>query len=106
MKTAEEQAHGCSGCPMASGSVRGFDVVSSSDELRALLAAAFTDQFMRDNTNFDSFEAFRFSSAVVINWDADVLIYARERLDAFVQESTRFSSWDSMVRCAVDQYLQ
>ena len=90
---------------MASGSVRGFDVVGSSDELRTLLAAAFTDRFMQENTNFDTFEAFRFSSAVVINWEADVLIYARERLDSFVRESTRFSTWDDMVRCAVDQYL-
>ena len=101
-----ESCQSCEGCAMASGSVRGFDVVSSSDELRGMLAAAFTDQFMRANTNFDTFEAFRFSSAVVINWEADVLIYARERLDSFVQESTRFSTWDDMVQCAGDQYLR
>ena len=33
---------------------------------------------------------------------ADVLIYARERLDAIVRESTQFSSWEEMVRSAAD----
>ena len=36
-----------------------------------------------------------------------MFIYARERLDSFVRESTRFSSWDEMVREAADQrYLE
>lgn len=91
----------CGQCS-ASGSVQGFDVVPSSPEMRGLLNEIFTDRFMAEYTNFENFESFRYSSAVVVNWESDVLIYARERLDAIVRESTRFSSWEEMVRFAAD----
>ena len=91
----------CGQCA-ASGSVQGFDVVPSSPEMRGLLEEIFTDRFMAKYTNFETFESFRYSSAVVVNWESDVLIYARERLDAIVRESTQFSSWEEMVRSAAD----
>ena len=83
----------CGQCA-ASGSVQGFDVVPRSPEMRGLLEEIFTDRFMAKYTNFENFESFRYSSAVVVNWESDVLIYARER--------TQFSSWEEMVRSAAD----
>lgn len=94
----------CAHCPMSSGSVNGYDVVSSSPELRAILEEIFDDCFMQKHTKFQHFEAFRYSSAVIVNWDSDVLIYARERLNAFVQESTEFSNWDEMIKCAAKEH--
>ena len=47
-----------------------------------------------------AFEGFRYSSAVMVNWKADTLIYAPPLLDAFVKESTDFATWDEMVRSA------
>lgn len=94
---AADKCQDCTDCPLACGSVNGFDVVSSSQELRAVLDEIFDERFMRKYTRFEGFEAFRYSSAVIVNWDSDVLIYARERLDSFVRESTTFSTWDEMV---------
>jgi flavorubredoxin len=63
-----------------------------------LLEDIFTDDFMQEYTRFESFEGFRYSSAVMVNWKADTLIYAPPLLDAFVKESTDFATWDEMVR--------
>lgn len=93
----------CSNCQMSSGSVGGVDVVSSGPELRKLLEEVFTDTYMHQNTNFENFKAFCYSSAVIVNWQADTLIYRRDLLDAFVAESTKFSSWNEMVKDAVDK---
>jgi len=41
-----------------------------------LLEDIFTDDFMQEYTRFESFEGFRYSSAVMVNWKADTLIYA------------------------------
>lgn len=103
MDSKHIDAHSCLGCPMASGSVRGYDVVPSGEALRKVLEEIFTDAFMQRNTNFDNFEAFRYSSAVIINWQSDTLIYAHERLDAFVAESTRFSTWEDMIKTATEE---
>ncbi len=62
----------------------------------------FHDDFMREYTNFDSFETFQYSSAVFINWSADILCYREKVFDRFVQESTSFTSWDEMVQKASD----
>ena len=92
----------CEDCPLSSGSVNGYSVLASSDELRGLLEEIFTDEFMQNNTRFENYAAFRYSSAVIINWDAETLIYAPHLLDAFVKESTCFSGFDDMVKAAAD----
>lgn len=81
----------------------GYVTVEMDDEFRALLQTIFTDEFMKENTNFENFEAFQYSSAVITNWKADHMVYAQLLMDGFVQESTRFQSWDEMVRAAADQ---
>ncbi len=104
MMTAEILECGsCAGCGNGAGSVRGFDVVPGGAGLRAVLREIFTDSFMHEYTNFDDFDCFCFSSAVIVNWEADTLIYARERLDSFVNESTRFSAWEEMVMTAAQK---
>lgn len=79
---------------------KGFVFLENAPELMKLLEDIFTDDFMGDNTRFESFEGFRYSSAVMVNWKADTIVYAPLLLDAFVKESTRFESWDEMVRTA------
>ena len=79
---------------------KGFVFLENAPELMRLLEDIFTDDFMQEYTRFESFEGFRYSSAVMVNWKADTLIYAPPLLDAFVKESTDFATWDEMVRTA------
>lgn len=79
---------------------RGYVFLDNAPELMKLLEDIFTDAFMQQHTRFESFEGFRYSSAVILNWKADTLIYAPLLLDAFVRESTQFGDWDEMVRTA------
>ena len=80
----------------------GYVVVEVDAKLRNLMETIFTDEFMKEYTNFDNFEGFRYSSAVITNWNADQMVYAQLLMDSFVQESTKFSSWDEMVQVAAD----
>ena len=83
-----------------------FVYVDYPPEFRDLLAKIMNDGFMAANTKFPSFEGFRYSSAVFVNWSADPLEYNEEVFNNFVRESTRFESWDDMVRTAADEYFQ
>ncbi|MBM6927020.1 hypothetical protein [Pseudoflavonifractor phocaeensis] len=80
-----------------------FQYVDYPQEMKDLLNQIFNDTFMQANTRFQSFEGFRYSSAVFVNWNADQLIYDDVVFNNFVKESTKFSSWDDMVRAATDQ---
>ena len=79
-----------------------FQYVDYPQEMKDLLAEIFDDAFMQTNTRFQSFEGFRYSSAVFVNWNSDQLVYNEEVFDNFVKESTRFSTWDEMVQTATD----
>ena len=57
---------------------------------------------MKAHTNFENFEAFRYSSAVIASWDGPQLIYAKLLMDGFVKESTEYETWDEMVMAATD----
>ena len=70
-----------------------FQYVDYPQEMKDLLSRIFSDAFMQTHTRFQSFEGFRYSSAVFVNWNSDQLIYNEALLDRFVQESTQFSSW-------------
>ncbi len=80
----------------------GYVAVEMDEEFRNLLQTIFTDEFMKENTNFENFEAFQYSSAVIANWKAEQMVYAKLLMDGFVQESTRFQTWDEMVMAAAD----
>ncbi len=80
----------------------GYVSVKMDQELRDLLETIFTDQFMQENTNFENFEAFQYSSAVIANWKAETMVYAQLLMDGFVKESTRFETWEEMVQAAAD----
>ena len=86
--------------------LQGYVVLGDAPALMKLLEDIFTDEFMREHTRFENFDGFQYSSAVMVNWKADVLIYAAPLLDAFVKESTRFASWDEMVRTATQLRYQ
>ena len=80
-----------------------FIKVEATPQLRKHINAIFTDEFMQANTSFDNFEGFQYSSAVITNWKSDRMVYAKLLMDGFVRESTRFSSWDEMVKTAADE---
>ena len=80
--------------------MQGYVVLGDAPALMKVLEDVFTDEFMQANSRFESFEGFQFSSAVMVNWKADTIVYAPLLLDAFVKESTRFGDWDEMVRTA------
>lgn len=72
-------------------------------EFKNLLSRIFSEDFMRENTRFTSFEGFRYSSAVFVNWNTDEMVYDEAVFNNFVKESTRFLTWDEMVRTAADR---
>jgi hypothetical protein len=73
------------------------------NESREELEKLFNDEFMGRNTNFSSFEEFRFSGAVFVNWDADFIVAPREAFDRCVRGKTRFKSWEEMYKAAMKQ---
>lgn len=79
-----------------------YITIENSEKLRGLLKEIFTGDFMQEYTNFTSFEYFRYSSAVIVNWNAEKMIYDEDLLNLFVRESTRFRSFDEMVKTATD----
>ena len=87
---------------MEANSNQGYVSLANGPELMKLLEDVFTDEFMRQHTRFDDFDGFRFSSAVMVNWKANTIVYAPLLLNSFVKESTNLSDWDEMVRTAVD----
>lgn len=76
--------------------------VDNDPAFRSLLRDIFTDDFMRRHTRFQSFEGFRYSSAVIVEWNADPMVYNEDLLDRFVGESTDFPDWETMVKTAAD----
>ena len=83
-----------------------FVSYDNNDEFKEILNDVFTDDFMRENTNFKNFEAFKYSSAVITDWTAPRLVYSKLLLDGFVKESTKFESWDEMVVVATDKKFE
>lgn len=79
-----------------------FVTVEVNEELKNLLEVIFNDGFMKKNTRFENFEGFKYSSAVIVNWNVENMVYSKHLMDNFVQESTDFTSWDEMVRIAAD----
>ena len=55
---------------------KNFICVEYSPALKAQFEEIFNDEFMKKHTNFKSFESFRYSSAVIVNWNAEDLILA------------------------------
>ena len=80
----------------------GYISVKMDQQLRDLLDTIFTDEFMKENTNFENFGQFQYSSAVIANWKAETMVYSQFLMDRFIKESTRFESWDGMVKAAAD----
>ena len=79
-----------------------YEYVEYTKELKEMLENIFTDSFMQQNSKFENFENFQFSSAVFVNWDSDQLIYVKSVFDGFVSESTRFKTWEEMVKAGAD----
>ncbi len=80
-----------------------FIKVEATPQLRKHINTIFTDEFMRENTNFTCFMDFQSSSSVFLNWNSYLWVYNEEVFDGFVKESTRFSSWEEMVKTATDK---
>ena len=79
-----------------------FVYVDCPPEFKAMMNEIFSEDFMRKNTRFSSFEGFRYSSAVFVNWNTDEMVYDETVFNNFVKESTNFSTWDEMIRTAAD----
>ena len=76
---------------------------NNDEKMKKILADIFTDEFMQKHTKLENFEAFRYSSAVMVTWDSPRLVFAKTLLDGFVRESSEFDSWDEMVTTASDE---
>ncbi len=93
----------CRTCGFAGGKAGDVCVIPSDTGIKDLLQEIMSDRFMREHTNFETFRHFRYSSAVILDWDAETWIYSERLLDNFVRESTEFSGWEEMVKKAADE---
>ncbi|MCF0144336.1 MAG: hypothetical protein HUJ79_04410, partial [Firmicutes bacterium] len=62
-----------------------YVVIDTDEKFRELLNTIFSDEFMKKYTEFDNFEGFKYSSAVMANWDSDQMIYSQTVFDNFVK---------------------
>lgn len=83
--------------------MEGYIRVKAGKEFWDLLNMIFTDEFMQKYTNFENFEYFRYSSAVMVNWGGEYMIYPETVFNNFILESTQFQTWDEMVMKAADE---
>lgn len=81
----------------------GYISLKAGKEFWDLLDMVFTDEFMEKYTNFESFEYFRYSSAVMVNWGGEYMVYPETVFNNFVIESTQFQTWDEMIMRAADE---
>ena len=81
----------------------GYFRVPAGPEFWDLLNLIFTDEFMQKYTNFENFEYFRYSSAVMVNWTGPYMVYNEDVFNNFIVESTQFTKWDEMVMKAADE---
>lgn len=81
----------------------GYIMLKAGKEFWDLLDMIFTDAFMQKHTNFENFEYFRYSSAVMVNWGGDHMVYQETVFNHFVAESTEFKTWDELVMKAADE---
>ncbi len=84
-------------------SVNDYVSINNTQELKDLLKRIFSDEFMKKHTNFENFDGFRFSSAVMATWDSPRFVYSKTIFDNFVKESTEYETWDEMVKAATDE---
>lgn len=85
----------------ATGSDKDLEYIVDAPKLMHLLEDIFTDAFMQAHTNFENFKVFQYSSAVIVNWNAENLVYSKNLLNHFVQESTEYDGWEALVHAAV-----
>lgn len=83
--------------------MEGYVYIEMDKKTKKLLEVIFTDEFMKKHTNFENFEGFQYSSAVITNWNSEHMVYAQLLMDNFVDESTSFSTWEEMVKVASDE---
>jgi hypothetical protein len=76
---------------------------NNDEQFKKLMDDIFTDEFMQKHTKLENFEAFRYSSAVMVTWDSPRLVFSKTLLDGFVRESSEFDTWDEMVKTATDE---
>lgn len=66
----------------------------------------FADEFVRQYTEFESFQAFVDGSGLSIESVSDLETVSRGELDEHVAETTEFGDWQSMVTAASQEYVQ
>lgn len=65
----------------------------------------FTDEFMKSFTQFDSLGAFFDGSPWSVRSESDFDAIPADEFDAYIEGSTNFDSWDTMVRVAGREFL-
>ncbi|WP_267643136.1 hypothetical protein [Haloarchaeobius amylolyticus] len=67
--------------------------------------AFFSDPFMRDHTEFDSFAAFCDRCPWPVEDASDVQDVSREELDEYIAATTDFESWEGMKTQAAEEEI-
>jgi hypothetical protein len=84
------------------------DLQSKAEELdgqhSVSLSELFPDEFMLRNTEFPSVDSMFEASGFKVESSEDFAAIPDDEWDSFVQERTRFTSWDEMKNAAVKEW--
>ncbi|MFC6977309.1 hypothetical protein ACFQL1_25410 [Halomicroarcula sp. GCM10025709] len=65
----------------------------------------FSQQFMREHTEFNSFEAFCTQSPWNLDSIGDVQDLSREQLNEYIDDTTEFQTWEGMKTQAAEEEI-
>lgn len=74
-------------------------------ETRIGFGDLFSPSFMREHTQYESFDRFTAESHWEIETETDLDAIPLDELDRYVAETTQFSSWDAMATTAAENDL-
>ena len=70
------------------------------------LRTLFSNEFLKEHTNFDSFESFEESLPVQLKEQSDLDNIDKNKVDPFIKEKTKFDSWDDLAEAAAALYAK
>lgn len=70
------------------------------DKVKFTVLELFTNEFMQENSKFSSIEEFQQEGNFVMNTEEDIRKIDQAQLDSFIQQNTKFASWNDMCKSA------
>ena len=70
------------------------------------LSALITDDFIHRHTSFSSFDSFLDAGGFHCETLDDFIAVPEDKLDSYIAETTKFSSWQNLLNVATAEYVK